>query len=200
MAFFNENTENARFELAKAIKDGKAKLDSNAIKSLLFEYFRFKKGFLGVTTEMALTANNIEDFVAFNKDEIVAVEIKVSKSDFKADFKKNKYSTFKMRCHKFYFCVPLSLKDFVLDYFKVHSNEFNMNCYGVLVVNDDLSISAVKKAHYLREKGNIFKLYDGKEDWWRRERGEFVMDNLAYYLILNMSCELAKAKILKSEV
>lgn len=197
MAFFNENNENARFALAKAISDGKAKLDSNIIKSLLFEYFRFKKGFWGVTTEMHLSANNIEDFVAFNKDEIVAVEIKISKSDFKADFKKNKYSAFAMKCHKFYFCVPLSLKDFVLGYLQEHSNEFAMTSYGVLVVNDDLSISAAKKAHYLREKGNLFKLYDGTNQWMQ---GEFVMNNLAYYLIQNMSCELAKAKILKSEV
>lgn len=189
MAFFNKNTENARLALAKDISDGRVKLNSNIIKSLLFEYFRFKKGFLGVTTEMYLTANNIEDFIAFNKDEVVSVEIKISKSDFIADFKKKKYSSFEMRCHKFYFCVPFSLKEFVLDYLKGH----NMNSYGVLVVNDNLNIIVAKKAKYLREKGNIFALYNGVDKW---KKDEFVMDNLAYYLIKNMSCELAKTKIL----
>lgn len=190
MAFFNKKTENARLALAKDISDGRVELNSSIIKSLLFEYFRFKKGFLGVTTEMYLTANNIEDFIAFNKDEVVAVEIKISKSDFTADFKKQKYSVFEMRCHKFYFCMPFSLKEFVLDYFKEH----NMNSYGVLVVNDDLNIIVAKKAKYLREKGNIFALYNGVDRW---KKDEFVMDNLAYYLIKNMSCELAKAKILQ---
>lgn len=193
MAFFNKNTENARLALAKDISDGRVKLNSNIIKSLLFEYFRFKKGFLGVTTEMYLTANNIEDFIAFNRDEVVSVEIKISKSDFIADFKKKKYSSFETRCHKFYFCVPFSLKEFVLGYFKEYRNEFNMKSYGVLVVNDDLSIIVIKKAKYLREKGNIFALYNGVDKW---KKDEFVMDNLAYYLIKNMSCELAKTKIL----
>ena len=69
-----------------------------------------------------------------------------------------------------------------------------MNSYGVLVVNDNLNIIVAKKAKYLREKVNIFALYNGVNKW---KKDEFVMDNLAYYLIKNMSCELAKAKILQ---
>lgn len=54
MAFFNKNTENARLALAKDISDGRVKLNSNIIKSLLFDYFRFQRSFLGVLVSLIL--------------------------------------------------------------------------------------------------------------------------------------------------
>lgn len=42
MAFFNEDTQNAKIALAKQINEGKMKLNSNIIKALLFDYFRFE--------------------------------------------------------------------------------------------------------------------------------------------------------------
>ena len=45
MAFFNKNTENARLALAKDISDGRVKLNSNIIKSLLFDPQYIKNNF-----------------------------------------------------------------------------------------------------------------------------------------------------------
>lgn len=188
MAFFNETTQNARISLAKQINEGKRKLNSSIIKALLFDYFRFNKGMLGALSEVRVSKNTYEDFVAFKKDEVVCVEIKISKSDFVQDFKKTKFALKEMNCHKFYYCVPMTLKDFVISYLKEH----NKTQFGVLVCDEYLNIITARKAHYLREKCNIFK--DDEKAW---VKGNFVMENLAYRLIQRMSCELATNWVLR---
>lgn len=143
---------------------------------------------LGALSEVRVSKNNYEDFVAFKKDEVVCVEIKISKNDFVQDFKKAKFTLDEMNRHKFYYCVPIILKDFVINYLKEH----NKTKFGVLALDEHLNIITAKKAHYLREKCNIFK--DDEKAWIE---GNFVMDNLAYRLMQRMSCELATNWVLK---
>ncbi len=194
MAFFNKNTENARLALAKDISDGRVKLNSNIIKSLLFDYFRFQRSFLGVLSEFNFNGN-IEDFIAFKRNEVIAVEIKISKSDFKHDFVKRKYKKQSSPYHKFYFCVPNSLKDFGLEFLKQRDGNFlDRAKIGLLVIDSDLNVNVAKKAQFLRPKSDIFQI-ETKENSWNR--GGFVNENLVYYLIQQMSGELAKCKILK---
>lgn len=194
MAFFNKNTENARLALAKDISDGRVKLNSNIIKSLLFDYFRFQRSFLGVLSEFNFNGN-IEDFIAFKCNEVIAVEIKISKSDFKHDFVKRKYKQKSSPYHKFYFCVPSHLKDFGLEILKQRDGSFlDRSKIGLLVIDSDLNVNVAKKAQFLRPKSDIFQI-ETKENSWNR--GGFVNENLVYYLIQQMSGELAKCKILK---
>ena len=194
MAFFNKNTENARLALAKDISDGRVKLNSNIIKSLLFDYFRFQRSFLGVLSEFNFNGN-IEDFIAFKCNEVIAVEIKISKSDFKHDFVKRKYKQKSSPYHKFYFCVPSSLKDFGLEILKQRDGNFlDRAKIGLLVIDDNLNVNVAKKAQLLQPKSDIFKIETNENSW---NRGGFVNENLVYYLIQQMSGELAKCKILK---
>ena len=193
MAFFNKNTENARLALAKDISDGRVKLNSNIIKSLLFDYFRFQRSFLGVLSEFNF--GNIEDFIAFKRNEVIAVEVKISKSDFKHDFIKRKYKKESSPYHKFYFCVPSHLKDFGLEILKQRDGSFlDRSKIGLLVIDSDLNVNVAKKAQFLRPKSDIFQIEMNYSSW---NRGGFVNENLAYYLIQQMSGELAKCKILK---
>lgn len=193
MAFFNKNTENARLALAKDISDGRVKLNSNIIKSLLFDYFRFQRSFLGVLSEFNF--GNIEDFIAFKRNEVIAVEIKISKSDFKHDFVKRKYKQKSSPYHKFYFCVPSHLKDFGLEILKQRDGSFlDRAKIGLLVIDSDLNVNVAKKAQFLRPKSDIFQIETNENSW---NRGGFVNENLVYYLIQQMSGELAKCKILK---
>lgn len=193
MAFFNKNTENARLALAKDISDGRVKLNSNIIKSLLFDYFRFQRSFLGVLSEFNF--GNIEDFIAFKRNEVIAVEIKISKSDFKHDFVKRKYKQKSSPYHKFYFCVPSHLKDFGLEILKQRDGSFlDRSKIGLLVIDSDLNVNVAKKAQFLRPKSDIFQIETNENSW---NRGGFVNENLVYYLIQQMSGELAKCKILK---
>lgn len=190
---YNESTQKAKLALAQAISESKRKLDSTIIKALLFDYFRFQRSFLGVLSEFNF--GNIEDFIAFKRNEVIAVEIKISKSDFKHDFVKRKYKKESSPYNKFYFCVPSSLKDFGLELLKQRDESFlNKAKIGLLVIDDNLNVNVAKKAQFLRPKSDIFQIETNENSW---NRGGFVNENLVYYLIQQMSGELAKCKILK---
>ena len=194
MAFYNEKMQEAKLALANAISESKCKLDSTAIKAILFDYFRFQRGYLGVLSEFNFNGN-IEDFIAFKRNEVIAVEIKISKSDFKHDFVKRKYQKDTSPYNKFYFCVPNSLKDFGLEFLKKRDgNFFDKAKIGLLVIDNDLNVSVAKKAQYLRPKSDIFQIETNDSSW---NNGGFVYNNLIHYLIQQMSCELAKCKILQ---
>lgn len=127
------------------------KLDSKQIKALLFSYFRFKRHYLGVLSEYQFFYNDdIEDFIAFRDDEIISVEVKVSKSDFLLDFKNKKKHQENLRhIDKFYFCVPEELSEFAGDFLKR-----NFSAYGLLVARDikGSEIFVAKPAKRLRKK------------------------------------------------
>ena len=92
MAFeiYGEKIRETKLALAKEISESKRTLDSSLIKAILFDYFRFQRGYLGALSEFNFNGN-IEDFIAFKRNEVIAVEVKISKSDFKHDFVKQKY-------------------------------------------------------------------------------------------------------------
>ncbi|WP_291951319.1 hypothetical protein [Campylobacter sp.] len=110
------------------------------------KYLKFKRNFIGVLSEFK-QGDFIEDIVALKENEIIAIEIKLSKNDFINDFKnkslkhKNKDKNF---YNKFYFCVPYYMADFAKNYLK------NLP-YGLFVVNDFKAVVAIKKAKLLKE-------------------------------------------------
>lgn len=194
MAFeiYGKKIRETKLALAKEISESKRTLDSSLIKAILFDYFRFQRGYLGTLSEFNFNGN-IEDFIAFKRNEVIAVEVKISKSDFKHDFDKRKYQQDTSPYNKFYFCVPNTLKDFALEFLKQRDgNFFDKAKIGLIVIDNDLNINIAKKAQYLRLKSDIFEIDNSAYNC-----DGFVYDNLAYYLIQQMSCELTKCKILK---
>ena len=145
-------------------------LTSKEIKNLLYFYCRSKRGYIGVMSEyrnsFGYGYEEIDDFVAFNEKEIIAVEIKISRSDFLADFKKKKHDLLRevinhrfykknkgldyvpkgIYYHKFYFCVNEDLRDFAEDYLNKNAK------YAGLWVAVDNNIVAIKKPMLLKPK------------------------------------------------
>lgn len=93
-------------------------MDSNEIKSALYNHYRFKKQAHIMADEVS-TSWSLADFLVIDRADIVTeIEIKTSLSDLKADFKKDKYFILRNNKtadlfprHYFYFCVPVELKD-----------------------------------------------------------------------------------------
>lgn len=133
------------------ITEKQSKLDSARIKLLLMEYFRYKKQFFGVVSEYRHYCDEVEDFVAFKNFDIAVVEIKISKSDFLADFKKPKHTpAYQWWYSHFYFCVTEDLKDFVLEYLK----ENGYKNYGVLIANNGNGKPYISVARPAKRKEN----------------------------------------------
>ena len=84
-------------------------ISSTKIKAGLFNYFRTKKQFDCCATECG---DFSADFLAVNKNnELIEIEVKISISDLKADFKKKKHEYYKNENKDFtpkyfYYCVP----------------------------------------------------------------------------------------------
>lgn len=117
---------------------------ADKIKTALMEYFRYKNGMELVCSE----GINNADINALNNDVLIEVEIKISKEDFKKEFKCTSKSFFldcKERKHKnyaepekcvryivpnkFYFCVPENLYMWALDYLKDKNPKYGLMIY-----------------------------------------------------------------------
>ena len=91
--------------------------------------------------------------------------------------------------------MPSHLKDFGLEILKQRDGSvLDRAKIGLLVIDSDLNVNVAKKAQFLRPKSDIFQIETNENSW---NRGGFVNENLVYYLIQQMSGELAKCKILK---
>lgn len=147
------------------------KLNSSDIKLILGHYFRFQKGFWGCVTECNLYDK--EDFIAFKDNEIVCCEVKISKSDFVADFKKPKWKG-SMPYNRFYFAVSPELKEFALNKINgliqnnaLYFNNVNVThryndveSVGLLVIYDINRVEVAKQAKIINEKKEIIKADD----------------------------------------
>lgn len=151
-------------------------LTSDKIKAALFEYFRFKKGLFCVS-EAKLAYKDIDDFLGFKigNSHIYnthCVEVKISKSDFLADFSsKEKHKNHAINYNYFYFCVSADLIDFASEYLKQ-----NYPNYGLLSINESGQIYSILKAKF--------------------NKGGFIATNkILSSIVARMSSELASAKI-----
>ena len=139
-------------------------MNSQEIKLALMEYFRFKRNYI-CCSEFYLYSGR-SDVVAYDyKNNLIDIEIKISKSDFKKDFEKrkhiyyinsDKYNKNYLFPNKFIFCVPRELKEFALEYLKDYS------MYGLLSIdqyNEKYFIYTEKRAKLLhKEKINKDKI------------------------------------------
>jgi len=128
-------------------------MESKTLKKALLCYLRFKRGMIYVATECGMFN---ADVLAIKDDKLIEVEIKISKSDFLADFKKPKHESYREADigtpHLFYFCVPSDMSDYVLNYINSHNLP-----YGVMSVVSKVSswkdaVSIVKSAKKIHNR------------------------------------------------
>lgn len=106
-------------------------MKSDYMKAVLSANFRFSKQHKFIATECGRFSS---DFLAYKAPHLTEVEIKVSKSDLNADFKKDKHRIYEMgnnkwAPHYFYFAVPEELKEYAVA--KCVGKK-----YGVMVIAD----------------------------------------------------------------
>lgn len=153
---------------------------STKIKAALFKRFRFELNYSLCASEVNFCGKwGIEDFVAakYSKNtELIFVEVKISKSDFLADFKKPKHRLIPTasKCQKFYYCVSENIAEFALDYLKA-----NYPAYGLMVYKDS-EISVIKNAKNLKTPKTSSNLPMGYTD--------------IHLLLLRMGSELASLR------
>lgn len=147
-------------------------MTAEEIKLRLRTYYLWKRRFYFATEEQYLNVGIADVLVWDNNFNLIEVEIKISKSDFsgemksinnilfggdrakcKKHYKHDRYLkgfNHSMKPHRFYFCVPLELKDYVLE--KIKNTP-----YGLLVVNEGIrsfgdSVSIVKSGKLLHNE------------------------------------------------
>lgn len=151
------------------------------MKLVLQSYFRFKKQHSIVASEVG--AFNADILTISKKNELIEVEIKTSKADFNADFKKKKHQFYKLAKnawtpHKFYFAVPKEILEYC-------ANKLVGSPYGLLEITPEIAVKKKKfyansedflhqrietaKKHFkdfkLLETG-IEKDHNGREDFY----------------------------------
>lgn len=100
------------------------------MKAHVMAYLRFKRRCIYCATEMGVYH---ADVLGYNERKLIEVEVKTSKSDFMADFKKQKHKRrlYGYTPHFFYFAVPESLREVCNTFLKE-----KYPAYGLLVVKD----------------------------------------------------------------
>ena len=120
-------------------------IKSKQIKHALLRYYRFKRGCV-VGTEVWIHGG-IADILAVSDDlkKSYEVEVKISISDLRADFKKHKQKSnyHKNKANYFYFCFPKNLLEKALPIIEAQNVK-----YGIITYDDreNLSLNVVPEA------------------------------------------------------
>jgi len=144
------------------------------MKACLCAYFRFSRGVGQIATEVGEFNS---DFLAIRKGNMFEIEIKTSKADLNADFKKRKHTIYEQdksvwTPNYFYFAVPNNLVEYA--FAKCVDNN-----YGVLEILESgpwkERVRVVKRAKKLHNR--------------------FAPEKVKYYLINRLSSEMANLRI-----
>lgn len=133
--------------------------NANQCKNVLMSYFRFKRGYPYVATEYLDC-----DFVAANNLEWIEVEVKISWSDYCAEWKKKKHREgglpksreAKYAPNRKYFAAPPSLAQRMSNDCAINHPE-----YGVLSIWTDEEINYVRRAKVLHSNEPNSKTLNG---------------------------------------
>jgi hypothetical protein len=118
------------------------------MKGALLNYFRFGRGMI-VGTEVSVSGG-IADILATNKMKFYEVEIKISISDLKADFKNKKHKHYYMKNpnsinifqpNYFYFAIPYGLKEKAIPLIP--------KLYGIIIVHNFHGVYIERRAKLL---------------------------------------------------
>jgi len=127
-------------------------MTSDYLKTIALTYWRFKRGYYLCATEVR-AGSDIADVLVSNGKDIIEIEVKISYSDFLADYKKRKHfyndkipmsDHYFLKANKFYFLVPGEIGERCLNY--LIDNHFP---YGLLSFNGKLNI--LKSCRRLKE-------------------------------------------------
>lgn len=140
---------------------------SDTIKLELLKYFRFERNYNLICTEGIHQA----DVNASNGSNLVEVEIKISKADFKKEFQTAKeISRWKEYKHKnysepkqhllngyivpnrFYFCVPAELTSWAVEYLKDKNSKYGLLSYDIERYTGSTHIVTIKPAKNLHNE------------------------------------------------
>jgi hypothetical protein len=149
---------------------------TNRIKAALLNYYTFKRSAILVCTELYDGCYIADVVVLAKNNEVIEIEIKISKADIKHELSKgqnktnwkilsdgsserlpdihiNKHDILNVKSetpNKYYFCVPKELVEFTIEF----ANKLNPK-YGVISFDDNRyileSLSIVKKAYSLHK-------------------------------------------------
>ena len=143
-------------------------MDSQEIKVAVSHYLRFKRQYNIVGTEYRFQISRkayYADVIACNDDEVIELEIKISKQDLYAESKKNKHEYYgrgkaKFVPNRFYFVLT---KDLYFDRdVRLYINSLNEK-YGIILVDGNYNDRIVevkkdsKKLHDRKPDKEIFK-------------------------------------------
>lgn len=107
------------------------------IELALAEHFNWKKNVIVTNvTDLSTLVYHECDMLILKGDYLTEVEIKRSWKDFLADFKKKHQHESNIVKH-FYYCVPISIIDKVLEYIKTN----NIQCKTVISYDEDLKLT-----------------------------------------------------------
>ena len=133
-------------------------MTSNFIKMCLLNYFRFKRGMLCATE--VTTREGLSDVTAVTLDKRLSyeVEVKISISDLKADFKKHKHRIIKKGAkdfksyyyyfsNYFYFCVPEGILEKTMNIV----NQQNVPYYGIIKIIDNKKITPSGRVKFVKK-------------------------------------------------
>ena len=155
-------------------------MNSKEIKTKILHYFRIHKRFYYLASE----ASRFEsDILISNGTTIFEIEIKCSKSDLLADFKKKKHVTYKnpskhylsLMPNRFYFAVPPELTQDALNLVKDTK-------YGVIEVSE-ATLKVTKFIKYCKIVKEAENLKEG------------LSKKLLHKLLLRMGSELLRLRI-----
>lgn len=127
-------------------------MTSDYLKTIVLDYWIYKRGYYLCATEVR-SGPDIADVLVSDDKEIIEIEVKISYSDFLADYKKRKYfyndkipmsDHFFLKANKFYFLVPAEMGERCLKYLTD-----NRLPYGLLSYNGTLNI--LKSCRRLKE-------------------------------------------------
>lgn len=132
-------------------------MNSDEIKTKVLHYLRFHRKYPLIATEAGRKKKNNADVLACDFEEIVEVEVKISKADLRNDFKKIKHTRYKSaRTHytpnKFFFAVPNKLVEEA-----IHLTQGTG--YGVLEVSEK-PLKGYTKESFIKVKKQALKLKD----------------------------------------
>lgn len=178
-------------------------ISSEYIKTALLSYLRFGKGAKVVATEAGRYSS---DVLAIRKNELYEFEVKVSKSDLKADFKKGKHTHYRtpnlteaQAKHVpvyFYFAVPPELAEYAI-------RSCLTTPYGIVVVTEGIVrkisedwcfSSAFRKEREadIVAKGGVIISWRDREPPWNREGQGYLKHESDYQPAWNEKVKVIK--------
>lgn len=127
--------------------------NSDNLKNAVLEYYRFARRYYLCATEVRFR-HHVADILVMNEKEIIDIEIKVSYTDFLADFKKRKHKKIQeqysyLYSNKLYYCVPANIKEQCLLYLTTNNKPYGLLSYSygkIAVIKQSKKINDLPKS------------------------------------------------------